>query len=135
MGYKIEEVEGIGPVSAERLWTAGITTTEELLEKCAAPKGRDTVSSATGLSATQLLRWSNLADLMRIKGVGPQYSELLEAAGVDTVKELCTRNAERLTARMEEINADKQLAKAAPALASVRDWIDQARNLQPAMIH
>jgi predicted flap endonuclease-1-like 5' DNA nuclease len=93
------------------------------------------VSTATGLSATQLLRWSNLADLMRIKGVGPQYSELLEAAGVETVQELCTRNAERLTARMQEINADKQLARAAPALASVRDWIAQARKLQPAIMH
>jgi predicted flap endonuclease-1-like 5' DNA nuclease len=135
MGYKIEEVEGIGPVFAEKLSGAGIATTDDLLEKCAAPKGRDTVSSSTGLSAGQLLKWSNLADLMRIKGVGPQYSELLEAAGVDTVKELRMRKAESLAQKMEEINDAKHLAKAAPALASVRDWIAQAQRIDPKITH
>ena len=135
MSYKIDEIEGIGPVFAEKLSAAGIMTTEDLLEKCCAAKGRETVSSSTGLTAVQLLKWSNLADLMRIKGVGPQYSELLEAAGVDTVKELRNRNAENLAQKMEGINNDKQLAKAAPALASVRDWIEQAQKVEPKISH
>ena len=87
MAYKIEQVEGIGEAYAAKLKKAGITTTDELLAKCATRSGRDKVAEATGISPKLILKWTNHADLFRIKGVAGQFAELLEAAGVDTVKE------------------------------------------------
>ena len=104
MAYKIIDVEGIGEVYSKKLIEAGINTVDDLLEKCAKPAGRKELAEASGISAKLILTWTNHADLMRINGVGPQFSELLEAAGVDTVKEFRHRKAENLVAKMIEIN-------------------------------
>lgn len=135
MGYKIEEIEGVGPAYAEKLSAAGIATTDDLLDKCASRKGREETAGATGLSEGQLLKWANMADLMRISGVGEEYSELLEAAGVDTVKELRNRNAENLTAKMAEVNEEKKLTRALPAESQVEKWVEQAKGLDPLITH
>jgi predicted flap endonuclease-1-like 5' DNA nuclease len=135
MSYKITEIEGIGPARAATLETAGITTTDHLLDLCADAKGRTAVSEKTGVSTSLLLKWANMADLMRISGVGQEYSELLEAAGVDTVKELRTRRADNLTAKMAEVNAEKKLVRAVPTEAGVTKWIEQAKTLEPRISH
>ncbi len=133
MNYKIVDVEGIGEVYAKKLVAAGIETVEALLEKCAKPVGRKALEEATGISGKLILTWTNHADLMRIKGVGPQFSELLEAAGVDTVKELKHRVAENLQAKLEEINAQKHLVGRVPAVKEVEEMIAQAKEL-PAVV-
>ncbi len=129
----IATIEGIGPVYAEKLGAAGIKTVEALLDAAKDPKGRATLAEATGIDSSRILKWANMADLMRIKGVGEEYSELLEAAGVDTVKELKHRKAENLHAKMEEINEAKKLVRQTPSLKSVTDWIEQAKEL-PAVL-
>lgn len=135
MGYKIEEIEGIGPAYAEKLAAADIKTTDELLKLCCDAKGRKATAEKTGLSEGQLLKWANMADLMRISGIGSEYSELLEAAGVDTVKELRNRNAENLAAKMAEVNETKNLTRALPAGKTVSKWIEQAGSLEPLITH
>ncbi|OWQ96439.1 ferredoxin [Sphingopyxis witflariensis] len=135
MAYKIDEIEGIGAKYAERLQAAGIKTTDDLLSACGSRKGRDDVAAQTGFSTSQLLKWANMADLMRISGVGEEYSELLEAAGVDTVKELATRNAENLAAKMKEMNEAKKFTRAVPAASQVEKWVDQAKTMDPAISH
>ena len=131
MGYKIEDIEGIGPSYAEKLALTKVKTTDDLLKLCCDAVGRTNVSARTGISEAQLLKWTNLADLMRVSGIGSEFSELLEAAGVDTVKELRNRNAENLAAKMEEINGEKNLAKTAPSASTVSDWVSQAKQLDP----
>jgi predicted flap endonuclease-1-like 5' DNA nuclease len=135
MAYKVEDIEGIGAKYAERLQAAGIKTTDDLLSVCGSRNGRDDVAAQSGFSASQLLKWANMADLMRISGVGEEYSELLEAAGVDTVKELATRNAENLAAKMKEVNEAKKLTRALPAASQVQKWVDQAKTMDPAVSH
>lgn len=135
MSYKIEEIEGIGPSYAEKLSKAGIKNTDALLEKCGGAAGRKAVAATTGVSETHLLKWSNLADLMRVSGIGPQFSELLEAAGVDTIKELRNRNAENLTEKMAEVNATKKLARVAPAQSVVEGWVAAAKKMDPKISH
>lgn len=135
MSYPIVDVEGIGPKYAEKLKTAGLSSTEHFLEKCGDKKGRVAVAGETEISEKLLLKWANLADLMRINGVGPQFAELLEAAGVDTVKELKHRNAANLTAKMAEVQAEKKLTKAAPAESVVTGWIDEAKGMEPKISH
>jgi predicted flap endonuclease-1-like 5' DNA nuclease len=131
MKYKIEEIEGIGPTYGATLKAAGIADTEALLTRCAARKGRAELAKATGLDEGRLLKWANMADLMRISGVGEEYSELLEAAGVDTVKELQHRKADNLAAKMAEVNAAKKLTRVVPAASQVAKWIEQAKSLPP----
>jgi len=135
MGYKIEEIEGVGPAYAEKLATAGIATTDDLLDKCASKAGRSATADSTGLSEKLLLKWANMADLMRISGVGEEYSELLEVAGVDTVKELRNRNAENLAAKMAEVNEEKKLTRTVPSQSQVEKWIEQAKGLDPLITH
>ena len=135
MAYKIEEIEGIGPAFKEKLAAVGISTTENLLQICCNAKGRKEVSAKTGLSEGQILKWANIADLMRISGVGSEYSELLEAAGVDTVKELRNRNPENLAAKMSEINEQKKLARSTPSATAVTKWVEQAKSLAPLITH
>ena len=135
MAYKIEEIEGIGPSFAEKLATANIKTTDDLLEYCSSAKGRKETASFTGVSETQLLKWANMADLMRISGVGRQYSELLEASGVDTVKELATRNVENLTDKMKEVNDNKNLANATPSATDIEKWVTQAKEIGPKITY
>jgi predicted flap endonuclease-1-like 5' DNA nuclease len=131
MSYKIDEIEGIGPAYREKLSAAKIENTDDLLKQCADPAGRKAVAEKTGVSEKMLLDWTNKADLMRISGVGPQFSELLEAAGVDTVKELRNRNAENLSTKMEEVNAVKNLANSSPAASTVTKWVEAAKKLDP----
>ena len=135
MSYKIEEIEGIGPVNGKKLEEAGILTTSDLLDKCGSAKGRKGTCDSTGISESLLLKWANMADLMRISGVGKQFAELLEAAGVDTVKELKQRRADNLAAKMEEINSQKKLTKGAVSESQVQEWIDQAGKMEPAISH
>ena len=131
MTYKIIDIEGIGPAYAEKLTKAGITTDAILLEKCSKPAGRKALAEETGISPKLILTWTNYCDLMRINGVGPQFSELLEAAGVDTVKEFRNRNAANLQAKLEEINAQKNLTNRVPSLKEVEKMIEQAKELPP----
>ena len=133
MDYKIIDIEGIGDVYAEKLIAAGINKVSELLEKCAAPKGRKELAEATGISEKLILRWTNHADLFRINGVAGQFSELLEAAGVDTIKEFRHRVPANLHAKMEEVNAQKNLTNRVPAVAEVQKMIDQAKELPAVM--
>lgn len=135
MAYKIEELEGVGAAYAAKLEAAGIHNFDDLLEKCAAAKGRESIAEATGISSKLILRWANMADLSRIKGVGPQISELMEAAGVDTVKELRNRNAANLAAKMEEVNAEKKLTKAQFSENQIQGFIDHAKTLDPCITH
>jgi predicted flap endonuclease-1-like 5' DNA nuclease len=130
---KLTEIEGIGPAYAEKLIAAGLTTTEALLEAGATPKGRTDLAAKTGISEKLILRWVNMSDLFRIKGVGEQYSDLLEAAGVDTVAELAQRKAENLQAKMVEVNAEKQLVRRVPTLAEVTSWVEFAKTLPRAV--
>ena len=133
MAYKIIDIEGVGEVYAEKLIAAGINTPEQLLEKCAKPAGRKALAEATDISPKLILKWTNHADLFRISGVGPQFSELLEAAGVDTVKELKHRVAENLKAKLDEVNAVKNLCNRVPAVTEIQRMIDQAKELPPTM--
>lgn len=133
MDYKIIDIEGIGEVYAEKLSAAGITKVSQLLEKCAAPAGRKALEDETGISGKLILKWTNHADLFRINGIGPQFAELLEASGVDTVKELKHRVAENLQKKLEEVNAEKNLCNRVPAVTEVQKMIDQAKEL-PAMM-
>jgi predicted flap endonuclease-1-like 5' DNA nuclease len=135
VNYKVEEVEGIGPQYGAKLNAAGIDDTAKLLEQCGSRKGREAVAEQTGLSTQQLLQWANQADLMRLSGIGKQYSELLEAAGVDTVKELACRNAANLAKAMADTNAEKQLAKSSPSEGEVAKWIEQAKTTEPCISH
>ncbi len=135
MSYKINEIEGIGPSYADKLAKAEISDTDHLLEKCATPAGRKSTAAATGVGESHLLKWANMADLMRVKGVGRQFAELLEASGVDTVKELRNRNADNLAAKMKEVNDVKNLANATPADSVVEGWITAAKTMDPKITY
>ena len=135
MDYKIIDIEGVGDVYAEKLTAAGINKVSELLEKCAAPKGRKELAESTGISEKLILKWTNYADLFRINGVGPQFAELLEAAGVDTVKEFRHRVAENLQPKLVEVNDAKNICNRVPAISEVQKMIDQAKELEPKMTY
>ena len=135
MAYKIDQIEGIGEVYAEKLIAAGIATTDDLLEKCAAAKGRIAIAEETGISRKLILKWTNHADLMRINGIAGQFSELLEAAGVDTVKELKHRVAANLAAKLIEVNEEKNLCNRVPSLSEVERMIAQAKELKPLITY
>ena len=127
--YKIEEIEGIGPALGEKLRAAGVSSTDKLLDACKTKKQREALAEASGVSEKQILKFANMADLFRITGVGQEFSELLEAAGVDTVPELAQRRAENLTAKMEEVNKEKNLTRRTPSLAEVEKWVAEAKEL------
>ncbi|MDP4915645.1 MAG: hypothetical protein RL284_444 [Bacteroidota bacterium] len=127
--YKVEEIEGIGPVLGEKLRAAGINTVDKLLENAATKKQRQSLAEETGISEKQILKFTNMADLFRLNGVGQEYAELLEVAGVDTVPELAQRNAANLTAKMEEVNEAKNLTRKTPSATEVEKWIAQAKEL------
>lgn len=127
--YKIEEIEGIGPVIGEKMRSAGVNNTDALLENTKTKKQRQTLAETTGVSEKLILRFANMADLFRIHGVGQEYAELLEAAGVDTVPELAQRNAENLTAKMQEVNEEKKLVRRVPTLSEVEKWVAEAKEL------
>lgn len=131
MAKKISDIEGIGPKYAETLQGVGIGTTDDLLQAGNTPAGRKELAKKTGMNEKTILKWVNMADLFRIKGVASQYAELLEAAGVDTVKELRSRNTENLALKMHEVNVKKRLVRQAPSAKSVGNWIDQAKSIPP----
>ena len=135
MDYKIIDIEGVGDVYAEKLQAAGIKKVSELLEKCAAPKGRKELAEATGIPEKLILKWTNHADLFRINGVGPQFAELLQAAGVDTVKEFRHRVAENLQPKLMEVNEKKNICNRVPAVSEIQKMIDQAKELEPKMTY
>ncbi|MGD8974428.1 MAG: DUF4332 domain-containing protein [Desulfobacterales bacterium] len=126
---KISEIEGIGSNYAARLQQAGIQHVETLIEKCASPQGRMEVAKTADINPKLILRWVNMADLFRVKGIGEEYADLLEAAGVDTIPELGQRKPENLHKKLEEVNLDKKLVRKVPSLAEVSNWIEQAKEL------
>jgi len=126
---RIQEVEGIGPAYEGKLAEVGIETVEALLERGASPQGRKDLVEATGISAKLILKWVNRADLARVKGVGEEYADLLELAGVDTVPELAQRNPQNLHQKMVEINDERKLVRRVPSLSAVQDWVAQAKDL------
>ena len=135
MSYKIEEVEGIGPDYGQKLRDVDIQTTDDLLRRCGNKQGREGVSTETGISEKHLLEWVNLADLMRINGVGEEFADLLEEAGVDTVKELATRNAENLATTVKEVNEKKHLTDRVHSAETIQGWIDEAGKMDPMVSH
>lgn len=131
----IIDIEGIGPKYKEILTEAGIKTTEKLLEVAASKKGRQTVAEDTGVSEKLILEWVNRADLMRIKGVGEEFSDLLEVCGVDSPAELAHRNAANLHAKMEEVNAERNLVRRLPTADQVQEYIDQCKTMEKVVTH
>ncbi len=131
----IVDVEGIGAAHAAKLESAGIRTVEGFLDKAGSAKGRDDLAESTGISAKLLLEWANRADLYRIKGIGSEFSDLLESAGVDSVPELAQRNAANLAAKLLEINNAKNLANRVPSESQLEDWINQAKALPKVVTH
>ena len=131
MAYKIIDIEGVGDVYAAKLVAAGIEKVDQLLAKGATPAGRKALAEETGIADGLILKWTNHADLFRIKGVGPQFSELL----VDTVKELKHRVPENLQAKLEEVNAQKHLVRRVPALKEVVKMVEQAKALPAVMTY
>lgn len=129
----LEKIEGIGPANAAKLRQAGVRSVSSLLKKGATPAGRREIAEKSGVSEAQVLKWVNMADLFRIKGVSTQYAELLEAAGVDTVKELATRNPENLHRTLAEVNKARRLVRVLPSQRMVASWVEQAKNLPRAI--
>ncbi len=126
---KLSLIEGIGSVYEEKLKAAGVGSVEKLLSVCSGKKGRNSLAEATGIPEKTILKWANHADLFRIRGVGGEYAELLEAAGVDTVPELSKRKGENLLSKMAEVNQKKKLVRRLPVQTQVDDWIRQAGEL------
>lgn len=130
----IKEIEGIGPAYGGKLEEVGINTQEKLLVGGGTRNGRKDIVDKTGISEKLILEWVNQADLARIKRVGSEYADLLEAAGVDTVPELAQRNAANLHKKMEEVNEEKKLVRVMPSESQVEDWVSQAKSL-PRAVH
>jgi predicted flap endonuclease-1-like 5' DNA nuclease len=130
MSYSIADLENIDPAAAAALRSIGIRTTDRLLELAKDPKGRKCLAEKTGYDPQSILRWANMADRMRIKGVGEPYAELLEAAGVDTVKELKYRNPAKLAKAMADANTKRKLVRLLPSEKTVTRWIEHAKKLQ-----
>ncbi len=131
--YKIEDVEGIGPVLGGKFRTAGVKDTDSLLKNTRTPSQRKALAEKTGLSEARVLKFANMVDLYRISGVGSEYAELLEVTGVDTVPELARRNAGSLAHAMAAVNQEKNLTRQVPTEAEVTKWIEQAKGLPPML--
>jgi len=130
---KLEDIEGVGPVYAEKLGFAGVSTEEALLKMGGTPKGRKEIAEKSGIGEAMVLKWVNRADLARVKGIGSEYADLLEAAGVDTVVELAKRVPANLVAKMTEVNEAKKLVRKLPVLSQVEGWVKQAKDLPRAV--
>jgi predicted flap endonuclease-1-like 5' DNA nuclease len=126
---RIIDIEGIGASYAQKLKSVGIASTDALLKAAASPKDRDELSKKMGIQASTILEWANRADLFRIKGVGKQYSDLLEQAGVDTVVELSKRVPDNLHAKLLEVNKGKKFVQRPPSMKAVQNWVSQAKKL------
>lgn len=125
----INEIEGIGPLHAEKLESHGIKTVEDLLKAGASPNGREELVRKTGISNHLILKWVDEADLFRVKGIGRQYSEILRAAGVDSVKELAQRRADHLHEKLTAINREKKHVHEVPSVNAIERWIEEAKAL------
>ena len=132
---KIIAIQGIGAAYAAKLQEAGIEKTEQLLDAAAEKKGRAKLSKETGITEKLILTWVNHCDLYRVKGIGPQYAEVLEAAGVDSVPELATRKADTLLKKMKEVNEKMKLVRGLPAQKQVENWIIRAKGLPKVVKH
>lgn len=135
MSFKIEEIEGVGPKFAVRLAKVGVTTTSALLERCATPAGRKELAASAEVRPDLILKWANMADLLRVGGMTGQTAELLKKSGVDTVKELATRNAANLTAKLNEVNAKRKVALEVPTEAQVAAFIATAKTLPATLTY
>lgn len=135
MAYKIIEIEGVGDSHAKKLEAAGVKTTEDLLATAATPKGREKLADETGIPPKQILHWTNHADLFRIKGIAGQFAELLEAAGVDTVKEFRHRVASNLQPKLVEVNDKRNLCNRVPSVSEIEKMIAQAKELDPVITY
>lgn len=122
-------IEGIGEVYAKKLRAIGIKNVESLLQKGASKRGRDEIAREAGIDEQRILAWVNRADLYRVKGIGSEYSDLLEAAGVDTVVELSKRRPDNLTEKMVDVNIEKRLVRRIPTQQMVEGWIAEAKTL------
>ena len=135
MSYPIADLENIAPGVAAMLKSVGIRTTAGLLEAAKDPKGRKRLATKTGIDPKRILRWANMADRMRVKGVGWEYAELLRAAGVRTVNELRFRNPQKLALAMADINAKRKLVRLLPSVNTVTRWIETAKKLPPVICY
>ncbi len=135
MSYKIIDIEGIGPAYAEKLNASGINNTDDLLVKAGTKAGRKALADASGIDEGKILTWVNHSDLHRIDGIAGQISELMEASGVDSVKELANRNAANLAVKMKEVNNAKKLSGRVPSAKSLQKKIDQAKTLEQKVFH
>jgi len=135
MSYRLLDIEGIGETYEAKLNKQNLFTTIDLLENCGNKKARETLAENTGIPESLILTWVNHADLMRVKGIGAEYSELLEASGIDTVKELATRNADNLYLKMKETNDQFGLSGRVPSAGDLQDMIDQAKKLEQMVFH
>jgi len=134
--YKIIDIESIGPVYAKKFHTAGIHSVNNLLKQGATREGRKKLQKATGINSSHILKWVNMADLYRIKGVGSEYSSLLEKAGVDSVKELRKREPQNLFTKMKQVNsAARPIVRQLPGLKTVRKWVSHAKRLDPKITY
>lgn len=133
MSYKVVAIEGVGEGYAQKLNAAGIKTDADLLQACLKPAQRKALAQKCDISEKLILKWANHCDLYRIKGVGPQFAELLEKAGVDTVKELAHRVPENLHKKIEEVNAKYNLVNRVPALKEIQKFVAEAKTL-PALL-
>lgn len=132
---KIVDVEGVGPAYAEKLQNAGCITTDDLLAMAGKKSGRESLAAATGISEKLILEWTNHADLMRIEGVGSEYADLLEAAGVDSPAELAQRNAANLATTFGELDAGRNTVRRIPSEAVVAGWIAEAKTMERMVEH
>ena len=130
---KLSMIEGIGESYEAKLKEAGVSSMEKLLETCATKKQRKELAEKTEIAEKVILKWANHADLARIKGIGGEYAELLEAAGVDTVPELAKRKADHLVAKMLEVNEAKKVVRQLPSQMQVEEWVKQAAALPRAL--
>jgi predicted flap endonuclease-1-like 5' DNA nuclease len=128
-------VEGIGAVYAQKLKEAGVRSTQALLAAGASPKARQALAAQTGIGKALILRWVNHVDLFRVKGIGEEYADLLEAAGVDTVVELAQRQARNLFEKLAAVNQARRRVRRLPTRAQVKNWIAQAKRLRRAVTY
>jgi len=130
MTYPITDIDGIDGEAAATFKSAGIRSTGRLLEVARTLRGRKMLAEKTGIGEKQLLCWANMADRMRVKGIRKEYAGLLQAAGVDTVKELKYRNPANLAKAMAEANKKRKLVAFLPSEKVVCSWIEYAKKLQ-----
>ncbi len=135
MSYKISDIEGIGHAYQQKLKKANVRSVNALLKEGCTRQGRKQLAQTTGIDESLILKWVNMADLYRVKGIGSEYSDLLEKAGVDTVKELKNRKADNLHAKMTEVNTKRKVVRQLPGLKMVETWIKEAQKLNPMVTY